>query len=52
MVIPSELVDRAADLIAESAGLVHENERRWRIFGERVNALRETGEEGTRQEGA
>lgn len=35
----SELLDRAADLMAESATLVHENERRWRIFGERVREL-------------
>jgi hypothetical protein len=35
----SELIDRAADLIVESATLVHENERRWRVFGERVAAL-------------
>ncbi len=37
----SELLDRAADLLCESAMLVHENERRWRIFGERVSALQE-----------
>ena len=36
----SELLDRAADLLAESATLVHENERRWRVFGERVGELR------------
>jgi hypothetical protein len=35
----SELIDRAADLLAESATLVHENERRWRVFGRRVNEL-------------
>jgi len=35
----SELLDRAADLLAESATLVHENERRWRVFGERVREL-------------
>jgi hypothetical protein len=34
----SELLDRAADLIAESAVLVHENERRWRVFHARVAA--------------
>jgi hypothetical protein len=40
----SELIDRAADLMAESAVLVHENERRWRVFGERVRDLmRATG---------
>ena len=35
----AELVDRAADLLAESAVLVHESERRWRIFRERVQTL-------------
>ena len=35
----SELIDRAADLMAESAILVHENERRWRVFAERVQQL-------------
>jgi hypothetical protein len=28
----SELLDRAADLASESAVLVHDNERRWRVF--------------------
>jgi hypothetical protein len=31
-----ELVDRAADLLSDSAGLVHDNERRWRVFHSRV----------------
>ncbi|NMN98298.1 hypothetical protein [Antrihabitans stalactiti] len=35
----AELLDRAADLIAESALLVHDNERRWRVFLHRVDAL-------------
>jgi hypothetical protein len=35
----SELLDRAADLMLDSAMLVHGNERRWRVFGERVAAL-------------
>ncbi len=35
----SELLDRAADLIVESAVLVHDNERRWRVFSGRVDAL-------------
>lgn len=35
----SELIDRAADLGAESAALVHENERRWRVFRDRVEEL-------------
>lgn len=32
----AELLDRAADLTAESAMLVHDNERRWRVFRARV----------------
>jgi hypothetical protein len=35
----SELIDHAADLIADSAKLVHDNERRWRIFHDRAAAL-------------
>lgn len=35
----SELLDRAADLASESAGLVHDNERRWRVFRERVASI-------------
>ena len=35
----SELLDRAADLAVQSASLVHDNERRWRTFSERVNQL-------------
>ena len=35
----AELLDRAADLAAESAGLVHDNERRWRVFRARVAAI-------------
>ena len=35
----SELIDRAADLAAESATLVHDNDRRWRIFRERAAAV-------------
>jgi hypothetical protein len=34
------LIDRAADLVVESSMLVHDNERRWRVFGERVRGLR------------
>ena len=37
----AELLDAAADLYARSATLVHENERRWRVFGERVRRLRD-----------
>ena len=35
----SELIDRAADLLAASATLVHENERRWRVFAARVGEI-------------
>jgi hypothetical protein len=31
-----ELIGHAADLLSDSAGLVHDNERRWRVFRERV----------------
>jgi hypothetical protein len=34
-----ELLDHAADLFSDSAGLVHDNERRWRIFRSRVDEL-------------
>ena len=34
-----ELLDRAADLLSDSAGLVHDNERRWRVFRERVDQM-------------
>ena len=40
----SELLDTAADLFVRSATLVHENERRWRVFGERVRELRTLAE--------
>lgn len=32
----AELIDHAADLYSDSAGLVHDNERRWRVFRTRV----------------
>jgi hypothetical protein len=35
----SELLDRAADLAVQSASLVHDNERRWRTFSERIRQL-------------
>jgi hypothetical protein len=35
----AELIARAADLLSEAAGLVQDNERRWRLFHERVAAL-------------
>jgi hypothetical protein len=34
-----ELIDHAADLASESATLVHDNERRWRVFRERVEQI-------------
>lgn len=34
-----ELIDHAADLLSDSAGLVHDNERRWRLFHRRVADL-------------
>lgn len=36
----AELISHAADLSSDSAGLVHDNERRWRSFRERVAAIR------------
>ena len=39
----AELLDRASDLIVESSVLVHENERRWRMFTERVQRLQSAG---------
>jgi hypothetical protein len=36
----SELVDRAVDLTTQGAALVHANERRWRVFRERAEAVR------------
>ncbi len=41
-----ELLDRAADLLSDSAGLVHDNERRWRVFRERVLTLTGPAEPG------
>ncbi len=35
----TELLDRTADLLSDSAGLVHDNERRWRLFHARVAEL-------------
>lgn len=35
----AELIARAADLLSDSAGLVHDNERRWRTFRARVEQL-------------
>jgi hypothetical protein len=35
----AELIDQAADLMVESSTLVRQNERRWRVFHERLGAL-------------
>lgn len=35
----AELINHAADLLAASAVLIHENERRWRVFGQRVDRI-------------
>jgi hypothetical protein len=35
----AEMVDHAADLLSDFAGLVHDNERRWRVVHRRVAAL-------------
>lgn len=43
----AELVDHAADLLAQGAVLVHESERRWRVFSERVETLRASTGEAT-----
>lgn len=40
----AELISRAADLSSDSAGLVHDNERRWRGFRTRVEQLVESGQ--------
>ena len=35
----AEMISHAADLCSDSAGLVHDNERRWRIFRDRVGQV-------------
>jgi hypothetical protein len=35
----AEMTDHAADLFSEFAGIVHDNERRWRVFRTRVQSL-------------
>jgi hypothetical protein len=35
----AEMIDHAADLFSDFAGIVHDNERRWRIFRSRVQSL-------------
>jgi hypothetical protein len=46
----AELIDHAADLLAHGAVLVHESERRWRVFAERVEALRADGNARTEEQ--
>ena len=40
----AELLDQAADLAAESAMLVHGNERKWRVFLARVDEIADSGD--------
>ncbi len=35
----AEMISHAADLCSDSAGLVHDNERRWRTFRRRVGRV-------------
>ena len=35
----AEMVDHAADLLSDFAGLVHDNERRWRVFHARIEQV-------------
>ena len=35
----AELISHAADLCSDSAGLVHDNERRWRVIRQRVSEI-------------
>jgi hypothetical protein len=39
----AELINHAADLSAASSVLTHENERRWRIFHERIGQITAPG---------
>lgn len=40
----AEMIDHAADLFSEFAGIVHDNERRWRVFRNRVQEIVETSD--------
>jgi len=42
----AELISHAADLCSDSAGLVHDNERRWRTFRQRVGDVLAAGQHG------
>jgi hypothetical protein len=46
----AELIGRAADLLCDGAGLVRENERRWRVFRARVASLMTDERLGTSRE--
>lgn len=46
----AELVDRAADLAAQSAMLIHDNERRWRVFSRQAEKLEETAASAQKSE--
>jgi hypothetical protein len=46
----AEMISHAADLCSNSAGLVHENERRWRTFRHRVAQVLATQDGTQRQE--
>ncbi len=35
----AEMIDHAADLFSEFAGIVHDNERRWHVFRARVEQI-------------
>jgi hypothetical protein len=39
----AELINHAADLSAASSVLTHENERRWRIFHQRLGQITASG---------
>ena len=43
----AELKSHAADLCSDSAGLVHDNERRWRIFRQSVTGVVAASQNGT-----
>ena len=44
----AEMIDHAADLFSEFAGIVHDNERRWRVFHDRVQDVAATLEPQSR----
>jgi hypothetical protein len=46
----AEMISRAADLCSESAGLVHDNERRWRTFRHRVGQVLAAHQDGRADE--